>query len=261
VPPSPSPSRFSDLERPPLTRVRAEPWREVRVFAQVDSTNVVVAGSARSGEAEGLVVVADHQSGGRGRLGRTWEQPPRAGLALSVLLRPGGTPADWGWLPLAAGLAVCGALDEVAGVRAMLKWPNDVLVADPLVGERKIAGILCEALDGALVVGIGLNVSTRADELPEGATSLALCGSGPVDRATVLRSVLRALHGAYQLWRQGGPDLRQAYLQRSATLHRAVTVHQPGGVQVRGTVTDIDLQGRLVVDGTAYAAGDVVHLR
>jgi len=249
--PDPS-SRYVDLDRPPLRQealaraLAAEGWR-VEVLAEASSTNAVVAERARAGEPPGLVVVAERQTAGRGRLDRRWESPPRAGLTFSVLLAP--PPEQLSWVPLLGGLAVATAVREQTGVDAGLKWPNDVVVAD-----RKLAGVLAEAVDGKVVLGIGLNVTTRRAELPvEQATSLALEAADTTDRDTLLRAVLRAL--------AAGEDRRSAYRQLCTTLGRQVRVELPGGTAVEGTAEQVDEQGRLVVDGVPYAAGDVVHLR
>ncbi len=217
------------------------------------STNSLVAERARAGEPAGLVIVAEHQTAGRGRLDRAWESPPRAGLTFSVLLRPDSPVARWPWLTLLAGVAVVRPLREHAGVDAQLKWPNDVLV-----GERKVAGMLAEATgQGALVVGIGLNVSTRRDELPHlAATSLALEGAEVTERDTLLRAILRALSDVL-----AHPDeLRDSYRALCGTLGREVRLALPDGAEVRGVAEQVDEEGRLVVSGVAYGVGDVVHV-
>jgi BirA family biotin operon repressor/biotin-[acetyl-CoA-carboxylase] ligase len=265
------PAVYGDLDRPPLRQSDLERmlgadagalWHEVRVLAETASTNVVAADAARDGAEEGLVVVAEHQGAGRGRLGRAWVSPPRAGLTLSVLLRPQvRDPAEWGWLPLLAGVAVTRALREQADVHAELKWPNDVQI-----DGRKVAGILSESVGddrGGVVVGIGLNVTTRADELPEGveATSLALAGASTTDRSVVLRAVLRALGAAYDGWHVEPEPQRAAYREVCATLGRRVRLELPDGRSVTGTADAVDDTGRLVVAGIAYPAADVIHLR
>ena len=251
--------RWGDLSRPPL-RARAlqralapDGWR-IEVVPAVGSTNEVVAERARAGEPAGLVVVAEEQTAGRGRLDRTWVSPPRAGLTLSALVRPDLPPVRWPWLPLLTGLAVASAVREQADLEAVLKWPNDVLV-----GGRKVCGVLAEVAEpGAAVLGIGLNVTTRAAELPhDGATSLELAGASTTDRGTLLRAVLRAL--ALVLSDVAGA--RDDYRRACSTLGAAVRVELPGGCAVEGRAEAVDDGGRLVVGGTAYGAGDVVHLR
>jgi BirA family biotin operon repressor/biotin-[acetyl-CoA-carboxylase] ligase len=237
-----------------LARALAEDGFELRVVDTTESTNADVAAAARAGDAEGLVVVAEFQSGGRGRMSRTWVSPARSGLTFSVLLRPRELS---GWLPLLAGVAVVRALREHGGVQATVKWPNDVLVDD-----RKLAGILCEHVaPDAVVVGIGLNVSTRAEELPgPPATSLLLEG-GVTDRAVLLPSILRSLAGAYAGWLAEPAALRAAYRSVSSTFDRPVRLSLPDGSTVEGIAEDLDDEGRIIVNGTAYGAGDVVHLR
>jgi BirA family biotin operon repressor/biotin-[acetyl-CoA-carboxylase] ligase len=249
---------YDDLDRPPLRAaslrraLAADGWR-VEVLSTATSTNALVADRARSGEPAGLVVVAEQQTRGRGRLDRSWVSPPRAGLTFSVLLRPEMPPSGWGWLPLLTGVAVARALRTQAGVDAVLKWPNDVLV-----GGRKVCGVLAEAVGpGAVVVGIGLNVTTRREELPtELATSLQLEGASTTDRDTLLRAVLREV-AAVTLDLAAGAG---AYRALCSTIGQQVRVELPGGA-VEGRAEAVDDDGRLVVDGTAYGAGDVVHLR
>lgn len=248
-----STGKYDDLDRPPLRAqtlaraLEADGWR-VEVLDSTASTNAVVAERARAGEPHGLVVVAEEQTQGRGRLDRSWVSPPRAGLTFSALIRP---TSRLGWVPLLGGLGVAQALRRQTEVDAVLKWPNDVLVND-----KKVAGLLAEAVDGAVVLGVGLNVSTRRDELPvPEATSLVLEGATTTDRDTVLRAVLRGIGDAL------GDDTRTAYRAACSTLGREVRIELPAGDSVTGTAETIDDEGRLVVDGTAYAAGDVVHLR
>jgi len=209
------------------------------------------------------VIVAETQLAGRGRLGRHWLSPPRAGIAASALLRPVDVAAArYGWLPLLAGVALADAVRRVSEVDAVLKWPNDLLVAD-----RKCAGVLVEIHDGAVVVGFGVNTTVREAELPTPqATSLALAGAECVDRGPLLRAILRSLAGWYGRWRDAGGDpdacgLRAAYGYHCTTLGRSVRLVLPGGREVTGPAEGIDADGRLVVSGRPYAAGDVVHLR
>jgi BirA family biotin operon repressor/biotin-[acetyl-CoA-carboxylase] ligase len=247
---------YGDLDRPPLRAdalVRAlapEGWR-VEVLPTAGSTNEVVAERARQGEPPGLVVVAEEQTSGRGRMDRTWVSPPRAGLTFSVLLHP--SPDHLGWVSLLGGLAVARALRDQGGVDAVLKWPNDVLV-----GDRKVCGLLAQAVTGpdglAVVLGIGLNVTTRREELPiPQATSLALEGAATTDRDTLLRAVLRRMTFT--------TADRDSYRALCRTVGREVQVSLPGGALVQGLAEGVDEQGRLVVGGSPYAAGDVVHLR
>ncbi|WP_433347286.1 biotin--[acetyl-CoA-carboxylase] ligase [Micromonospora sp. CA-111912] len=288
-------SPYTDLDRPPLSAARLRralvaphgPWRHLDLRDETGSTNADVAEAAQAGEPEGLVVVAERQTAGRGRRGRSWQSPPRAGIATSVLLRPGEAVAErgwppapasgYGWLPLLAGVALVETVARLAELDAALKWPNDLLV-----GDAKCAGILAEAVPGpapdrptAVVLGIGLNVTLGAGELPENptglpATSLRLAGATATDRDPLLRALLRSLADWYDRWRSAGGDaqasgLRDAYLAACATVGRPVRVLLPGGDEVTGTATGVDPDGQLIVDTPAgpraLAAGDVLHLR
>jgi BirA family biotin operon repressor/biotin-[acetyl-CoA-carboxylase] ligase len=229
----------------------------VELVQETGSTNDDLAEAAAQQPAQWpdlSVLTAEVQRAGRGRLDRSWVSPPRAGLTFSVLLRPDLPPGQWPWLPLWTGLAVATALRERAEVAAELKWPNDVLVAD-----RKLCGILAEVPEpGAVVLGVGLNVTTTAEELPHPqATSLRLAGARTTDRDTVLRAVLRALTTVLD----DPAGARTAYRERCSTLGRRVRVELPADRAVEGVAEAVDDDGRLVVDGVAYGAGDVVHLR
>lgn len=228
------------------------------------STNADLAEAARNGAPEGTVHLTDHQTGGRGRLDREWVAPEGSGLTASVLLRPTGVPLDrWGWLPLLTGVAVADAVADL-GIRAKLKWPNDVEV-----DGRKLAGILVEAVstpDGmAAVVGVGLNVAMTVEQLPvPHATSLAVEGI-EVDRRDVLSGFLRALSRHYTAWRaaDGSPEagLASAYADLSSSLGSTVRVSLPDGSVEEGPVTGIDADGRLLLGDRAISSGDVVHVR
>ncbi|MFE1963475.1 biotin--[acetyl-CoA-carboxylase] ligase [Streptomyces sp. NPDC059479] len=275
-------SRWSDLDRPPLNAsalrrglIRSGGlWTSLDVVPATGSTNTDLAARAAAGLAEGAVLVAEEQTAGRGRLDRRWTAPARSGLFFSVLLRPGPeVPVrHYGWLPLLTGVAVATGLARAAGVDTALKWPNDLLVT---VGgeECKAGGILAErAGDGAVVVGIGLNVSLRESELPvPTAGSLALANAVSLDRDTLLRGVLRSLERWYGQWREAGGDpalsrVQEAYAAGCATLGRPVRAELPGERELVGEAVAIDSEGRLVVrtgDGERHAvgAGDIVHLR
>ncbi|MEZ0166259.1 biotin--[acetyl-CoA-carboxylase] ligase [Kineococcus sp. LSe6-4] len=260
---------WSDLDRPPLRAaalraalVRPGAWARLDVVASTGSTNADLLGDAAA--PDGAVLVADHQDAGRGRLGRTWTAPPRSSLAVSVLLRPTAPLERWAVLPLVTGLAVVDALGDL-GVAAGLKWPNDVLLTGP--GRAgKVCGILAQAGPGRVVLGAGLNVSLRAEELPvPAATSLALAGATSTDRDTVLRRYLRALRRRVDAWAAGQSPLAD-YRAASLTLGEAVRADLPGGTTLEGVAVAVDEEGRLVVQDsggarTSLAAGDVVHLR
>ncbi|MFF3739466.1 biotin--[acetyl-CoA-carboxylase] ligase [Streptomyces sp. NPDC002566] len=275
-------SRWSDLDRPPLNAAALRRglvregglWTAVDVVPRTGSTNSDLVALAAAGKAdEGSVLVAEEQTAGRGRLDRQWSAPPRSGLFFSVLLRPARIPVGrWGWLPLLTGVAVATGLSRAAGVDTALKWPNDLLVT---VGgeERKAGGILAErAGEDGVVVGVGINVTLRAGELPvPQAGSLVLADAVSTDRDTLLRSVLRTLEDWYTRWRAADGDpalsgLQEAYAAGCATLGRTVRAELPGDRELTGKATAIDGDGRLVITtntGTRepVGAGDIVHLR
>ena len=248
-------------------------WRSVEVVPVTGSTNADLLARAAAGEPEGAVLVAEQQDAGRGRLGRAWVSPPRAALTFSVLLRPAPVPrALLGWLPLLAGVAVAAAVRDVAAVDAQLKWPNDVLV-----GPAKLAGILAEAAGDAVVIGIGVNVSTGPAELPPPgpgalpATSLHLQGSPNLDRDRLLAGILAGLEHRYRTWSGVSGDserygLRAEYTGLCANLGRRVRVELPGDQLLDGLAAGVDPAGRLLVSmppaaDLPVAAGDIVHLR
>lgn len=230
----------------------------------------------------GRVVVADHQSAGQGRRGRTWSSPPGTGMAISAVL-PAPGPAVLGWVPLVAGLAVRRALLESRWpLTTALKWPNDVLVEQeggelvdgsaPGRGRAgKLAGILAQVHGDVVVVGTGLNVDHDGATLPvPAATSWRLCRGGAVlpeeARGAFLQDYLRHLADLHDELVQGDPGVvRTAYRQACSTLGRPVLVHLPDGGTVEGTAVDVADDGALVVQGpggrSVHHAGDVEHLR
>jgi BirA family transcriptional regulator, biotin operon repressor / biotin---[acetyl-CoA-carboxylase] ligase len=243
------------------------PWRRLDVVERTGSTNADLLARAGTGEdIAGAVLIAEHQTAGRGRNGRVWSSPGSQ-LTMSVGVDCGDVPPDaWGWLPLATGVAVVDAVAAVAGVKAGLKWPNDVL-AD----GRKLAGILTEVAPAQryIVAGIGLNVTLRPDEVPDAeATSLRTLGAETRDRDRLVRALLQELGSRIERWRAANgadADLIADYRARSVTIGSAVRAILPGGREVLGVARSIDEQGRLHIEsdtGTvAVSAGDVVHLR
>jgi BirA family transcriptional regulator, biotin operon repressor / biotin---[acetyl-CoA-carboxylase] ligase len=247
-------SARSPLDEAALQAVAGPHWT-VRLHAEAGSTNVLAAAEP----AADLVVVADHQQAGRGRLDREWVTPPGAALTFSVVLDPAVDLQWWPAVPLVTGYAVARAL----GGYATVKWPNDVLVEG-----QKVCGILVERVASTpplAVIGIGINVDQTADELPvPTATSLTLAGH-PVDRTTLFGDVLGSLRASLRHF-AAHPDLfMNQYRDRSATLGQDVRVDLPGDRSVEGRVVDFDDHGRLLLqtDGETLTltAGDVVHLR
>jgi len=244
------------------------PFRRVDVVETTGSTNAdLLARHAAGEDIDGAVLIAEHQSAGRGRNGRAWSTPPRSQIALSVgIAARGVAPAAWGWIPLMTGVAVVNAVRATAGVDAKLKWPNDVLV-----GEGKLAGILAEvaAPDPVIVVGLGLNVTLTANEAPDSrATSLLMLSSTMLDRSALLGAVLAELSARVDRWRSaGGPDtlLVEDYRRLSSTLGTRVRATLPGDRDIIGVATDLDESGQLIIDTgaqtVAVSAGDITHLR
>jgi len=238
----------------------AEPAGGFRVehHAEVDSTNRLVLERARSGAEPGLVVVADHQTAGRGRLDRRWESPPGSSLLVSVLLAGGADATAAHRAVVAVAVALAEAVGDVAGVDVGIKWPNDLVV-----GDRKLAGVLAEVDGGALVVGAGCNVNWDAfpPDLASTATSCNVEAGRAVDRDALLDAFLARL--AAHL---AAPDATlDAYRERLVTIGRRVRVERAGDVLV-GDAHALDDDGALVVrddTGTDHlvVAGDVVHLR
>ena len=250
----------------------AEPW-DVRHVAETDSTNRLVLDLARAGEREGVVVVADHQTAGRGRLGRLWQAPPGASLLVTVLLRPTIPVVDAHLVTIAAALAAADACVEVAVVRPALKWPND-LVIERDGTTRKLAGLLAESIVqggriDAVAMGMGLNVqwpSPLPDELADIATALNHEAGSDVARDQVLDRWLACLSDRYaRLTTPGGTQaLLAAYRVACTTLGRDVRAELPGEA-VFGRASDVTREGHLVLDTDdgrrVVSAGDVVHLR
>jgi len=202
--------------------------------------------------------VADHQTAGRGRLGRTWVAPPGASLLMSILLRPGLPPERLHLATAAVALSAAAAVDDVAGFRPGLKWPNDLVVDD-----RKLAGVLTE-IDGPNVVpGIGINVNWPPDlppDLADIATAANHIAGRDVDRDAVLDALLRHLSDRYGNW----TDVAREYRRSCVTLHRIVRVDL-ADESFTGTAADVTDDGHLIVETPAclrtISAGDVVHLR
>jgi BirA family transcriptional regulator, biotin operon repressor / biotin---[acetyl-CoA-carboxylase] ligase len=248
-------------------------WQKVDLVAETGSTNADLAVRARQGDAPGTVLITDYQSAGRGRQGRTWTAPPGSGIAMSILVQPDGIdPSRWSWLSLLAGLAVSDGVRRAANLPAVLKWPNDVLVAG-----RKVCGILSERVDTSrgpvCVIGIGINVGLDEDQLPvSSATSLAIAAREleevPPSRTAVIATVLAAFELLYGRWEaQAGHDasLAASYAERCDTIGRQVRVLLSEQRNVEGIADRIDEYGRLIVRTSAgsavYGAGDIIHLQ
>lgn len=247
-------------------------YRCVEVVASTGSTNADLARLAREQGASGRVLVADHQSAGRGRRDRGWSATPGTSQAVSVLWHP-RRDDHWSWLPLVTGIAVCDTA-RAFGVGASLKWPNDVLVpdTDPARAGQKLAGLLSERVDTphgpACVLGIGLNTTAGVSDLPvPTATSLVLSGAAePLDVTAVVADLLFRLERLLRWWESGEQDdlLVDLYANRCSTLGRRVRADL-GSSQLVGEAVRVGSDGSLVLraDGVEHpvVAGDVVHLR
>src|SRR5438132_7986523 len=238
-------------------------------FESIDSTNLEAMRQARAGAPEGLCVIAREQMAGRVRLDRTWHSPKDAGLYFGIVLRPKAPMNLWPLLPLMAALAVSDALMKSCGLRADIKWPNDILAND-----RKLCGILAETIETAngpaAVIGIGINLTKEAvpEELRSAATSLEEMTSQKIDREKVLSELMKAIAERYQvLQSEGGTEhtIREWCANSSYAFDRQVrvTLHDDSFV---GVTRGLDNDGALRVelsDGRIkqVRAGDVTALR
>lgn len=285
APAEPRPQRAplrADLLRDLLLRPHG-PLARLEVVPRVDSTSSLLAREVAADPDAWPVpalVLADHQEAGRGRLDRAWQTPPHTALTGSLLLRPEVPRELWGWLPLLSGLAVVTALRATTGTDATLKWPNDLLVPAPdgedLLGwgsRRKVGGILTEVLPGGdVVVGVGLNVSQTAQELPvASATSLWLAGAATTDRELLMTALQESFSEVLARWRETGGDAVAAGLHADVsgvltTLGAAVRAVVAGGRELRGVAVDLSPDGGLVVELAGggreiLLSGDVRHVR
>ena len=238
-------------------------------FESLPSTNTELARMASEGAAEGVAILAEEQTAGRGRLQRAWSSPRGAGLYFSVLLRPAIAPSDWPLITFVAALAVADALREAAGVQTDIKWPNDLLS-----GERKICGILAEAIETpagrAVVVGIGINLTQNAfpEELAGVATSVSEVTGQQPERETILAALLRALSRWYSLLSEPGGRVKivAAWSSRSSYANGRLVRVSNGEEVWQGTTCGVEHDGALRLNTTngemkLVRAGDVYSLR
>lgn len=243
--------------------LRGSRWGPIDWVASTGSTNADLAAEARAGATAGRVLIAEHQTAGRGRLSRLWETPAGAALALSGLVAPDVPEDTWTWLPLIAGLAVADGLRDVGVADVAVKWPNDVLI-----DGRKICGILAELVAGpsgpVAVLGMGINVALASSELPvPTATSLLLLGVD-ASKTDIAATILRALD-RWLVRLDSGEPLGRDYERQCSTIGRDVRVETLTGDPIVGTAVGVDAMGRLGVRASGvvrwFAAGDVFHLR
>lgn len=252
-----TPDRLCPAELAP--HLRGE-WRDVHWLARVDSTQQVARDLARGGAAEGTMVVAEEQTAGRGRLGRTWHSPAGENLYCSVVLRPPRAPAEVPQIALVVGIAVAAAVEEATGRRPAIKWPNDVLL-----DGKKVAGILTEMESEIervhhVIAGIGVNLNGRRfpRELRRKASSLLLLTGRPVDRARFAAGLLAALEARYGRYLTVGfASVRTEWESYSCLTGTEVRVRGPGG-EVAGRVLGLDDDGALRLRGADGAVSRIV---
>lgn len=243
--------------------------KEILIFDEVDSTNDIAMEMGGKGRVEGLVVVAESQSHGRGRLGRTWISPKGVNIYISMLLRPEFPPLYATTLTMMASVATAMAISKTTGIEAYIKWPNDILI-----NQKKVSGILTEMKAeeeriNYVVIGIGINVNMRKDDLPRNlrmpATSLMECLGEKVDRSILICSLLKSLDSNYEdIKTRGITSVIRKWRKLCSTLNKRVKVTLPGGV-ITGVAEDITPEGGLVVsigEGLTRViyAGDVIYL-
>lgn len=234
-------------------------------FESLPSTNTELAQRASEGAAEGLAIVADEQTAGRGRLQRTWSSPKGAGLYCSILLRPTIPQNYWPLITFMAALAVGDALREAVGVQTDIKWPNDLLS-----GERKICGILAESIDTplgrAVILGIGINLTENAypPELANVATSVSEAMGQPPDREQILAALLDALSRWYSRFEPG--QIVDAWSNRSSYAIGKLVQVSNGDDVWQGTTCGVEPDGALRLQTSSgeiklVRAGDVYSVR
>ena len=233
-------------------------WRvsvvEVTGSTQGDLAELVKNNLAKSGD----VLVTEYQSAGRGRLDRSFEAPLGSALLFSLYLEPRREKSEWSFLPLLAGLVSTFALSQLdSRFTVELKWPNDLQISG-----KKLGGIIAQATEKGMILGIGINVGMSKEELPiDSATSLNIEGFSYLDRNSLIALILNTFEEILGRW-EAGEDLRHLYRERSATLHQKIQAELPGGEKIFGSAEDISPAGELILEGgERITAGDIVHLR
>ncbi|NCA18182.1 MAG: biotin--[acetyl-CoA-carboxylase] ligase [Actinobacteria bacterium] len=234
-------------------------WR-VQHFNLIDSTQRSLVSAVIAGEAEaGDVYLAEYQSAGRGRGARSFESAAGDGMLLSAVISPKSQSENrWGWVPLIVGVAACAAIMKSTGVQSVLKWPNDLLVAD-----EKVGGVIAEKVNEKIVIGIGINCLQEPGNLPAiGATSLRIHSAEPVNRNLLVANFLNELDRNISSWEEKPFPVENRYRQLCSTLERDIRLLLPDGSQVTGRAAAISTSGALVLaDGREFVAADVTHLR
>lgn len=247
-PPKPIPIDVASL----TNKLKATPFTQGKIhyLPSTVSTNDVARDLAEKGAPEGTIVIAESQTGGRGRLDRTWHSPPGTGLYFSIILRPQLDPSDLPKITLLAGIAAAEAIEENTGLRPLIKWPNDLLLEG-----KKVAGILAELYGDItspyVILGIGINVHTRLEEFPpelqEIATSLAMAGGQNISRTNLMQAVLTHLGRWYELFKKGAfQPILDAWRKRCVIIGTHVKILS-GEKELEGTVVDVDEAGALLL--------------
>ena len=229
-------------------------WR-VSVHDPVTSTQLLL---RKSNPVPGAVIVAEYQSQGRGRLGRSFDSISGSGLLFSAYVRPSLEDSKWGLLPLLVGTTIAQVLNKLTNSNHYLtKWPNDVVAAG-----GKVCGVLCEYSDNGVLVGVGVNVTTEVAELPVPTASSIILASGmELDRNELLISLLAALSVNMAAW-EAGADILTDYLLLSSTINQEVEVTLPGSRILRSEAIGISPDGGLILaSGETVTVGDVLHVR
>jgi BirA family biotin operon repressor/biotin-[acetyl-CoA-carboxylase] ligase len=262
LPPSPFPLPPDLAEAFARSRDRLGPFaRHTRWYTEVESTNDVAATWCEHGAPEGAVVIADAQTAGRGRYGRSWVSPAAAGLYLSAVLKP--PPAVLSLVTIAGGVAAADGVEAATGLSPLLKWPNDLYV-----GSRKLGGLLAESAgDDSVVLGVGINVLPAAFPLDVAGRATSIEGElgRPIDRALLVTEVLCALaRQCAALQQEHSDDVVRAWRRRGDAMLGRTVRWRAGGRVVTGVAQDIDTSGALLVR-TASAteriiSGEVVWL-
>jgi BirA family biotin operon repressor/biotin-[acetyl-CoA-carboxylase] ligase len=253
----------TDAPRAPLDPKRiteeiSQYWRvsvvDITESTQVDLLQLVSSNQALSKR----VIVSEFQSAGRGRLDRNFEAAPMSALTFSMYIEPKVDKSEWSFLTLLTALSVREAIGFLESeTRIDIKWPNDLLI-----NEKKCAGIIAQATDKGVVIGIGLNVGMNQSEIPvPTATSLAIEGSSELDRNLILGAILNHFEVNLQIWELGKSFIAE-YREASVTIGADVEVTLPGGKVIKSKATGVSDAGELLLEsGEAVTVGDVVHLR
>ena len=232
-------------------------WRvsvvDLTTSTQIDLAELAKSNSIKTGE----VLATEFQTAGRGRLDRTFEAAPGSALLFSFFIKPNRARSDWGFISHLAAISMQEVISQDHPSQVQLKWPNDILI-----GDKKVAGLLAQATDDGVIIGIGVNVAMTSDELPvDTATSLAITGSKKLDRSLILGEFLNRFEVNFDKW-DNGADFIDSYSAICATLGRQVQVEVSGRANRTGQALTINKIGALMLDdGCEVNVGDVVHLR